>query len=109
MVSLPGPVVKLGLPSSTGKSNAKVAFPFPDASPALQDLSDLAGSSPAAGLALNNEQMPCSPFSDPAKHTPFILFLHVFKPYFYHTGRKLSSGQCWGQSRGCCAPFFLAN
>lgn len=45
------PVVKLGSPSSTGKSNAKVAFPFSDASPALQDLSSTVGSSPAAGLA----------------------------------------------------------
>lgn len=77
--------------------------------PAPQGLSNTVGSSPAAGLVLNNEQMACSPFSDLAKCTPFILFLYVFKPCFYHTRRKLSSGQCWEQNIGYSSPFFVAN
>lgn len=82
--------LKLGL--STGKSSAKVVFLISAASPALQDLSKIIGSSPTAGLALNNKQMACSPFSGPAERTPLIPSLHVSQPCFYPTGRQPRSG-----------------
>lgn len=82
------PVVKLGSPSSIGRSDAEVAFPFSDPSPALQVLSNTVGSSPAAGLAVINEQMACSPFSDLAKHIPFTFFLHDFELFFVMLGES---------------------
>lgn len=72
------PVVKLGSLSSLARSDAEVAFPFSDPSPALQVLSNIVGSSSAVGLAVINEQMACSPFSDLAKHIPFTFFLTWF-------------------------------
>lgn len=81
-------IVKLGSPSSIGKSDAEVAFPSSDASPALQVLSNIVGNSPAAGLAVINEQMACSPFSDLAKHIPFTFFLHGFEPFFIMLGES---------------------
>lgn len=83
--------LKLGLLLRAGKSNAKVVFPISAASPALQDLSKIIGSGPTAGLALNNKQMACSPFSGPAESTPLIPSLHVFEPCFYPTGRQPGS------------------
>lgn len=80
-------VVKLGSPSSIGRSYAEVALPFSDPPPSLQVLSNIIGSSPAVGLAVINEQMACSPFSDLVKHIPFTFFLHGFELFFYHAGR----------------------
>lgn len=73
------PVVKLGSPSSIGKSDAEVAFSSSDPSHVLQVLSNTVGSSPAAGFTVINEQMACSLFSDLAKHIPFTFFLLGFQ------------------------------
>lgn len=111
------PVVKLGSPSAIGKSAAEVAFPSSDPSPALQVLSNIVGSGPAAGLAVINKQMACSTFSDLAKHIPFTFFLHSFQLFFIILGEhdkkeqsssRCCSGQYWGVNRGCCALLLIS-